>query len=202
MCQHAQGMAGSFNPRANVRDGIVQQWNGNGSRNGHARASSPGSPSYPNGRPCGMEIGAPATPPVTEEEEKLWRDQELNDKIMRQIEEYHITRPKGHKVSFHYNSHVEDMHFGKTHPMKPWRLTLTKHLVLSHGLQHAMDTFEAVSAGKDEVCKFHDPDYVDFLSQVSPKTFPELCKIDRYARAIPPKHEGEFPNLYTQCSIV
>lgn len=149
-----------------------------------------------------MEIGAPATPPVTEEEEKLWRDQELNDKIMRQIEEYHITRPKGHKVSFHYNSHVEDMHFGKTHPMKPWRLTLTKHLVLSHGLQHAMDTFEAVSAGKDEVCKFHDPDYVDFLSQVSPKTFPELCKIDRYARAIPPKHEGEFPNLYTQCSIV
>lgn len=137
-----------------------------------------------------MEVKAPATPPTTEEDEKLWRDQELNAKIMQQVEETGVTRPKGHKVSFHYNSRVEDMHFGKTHPMKPWRLTLTKHLVLGHGLQYAMDTFQAVSADTDQLCKFHDPDYVDFLKQVNPKTFPQLCAQPKYARAIPPKHEG------------
>src|ERR1700761_776301 len=122
---------------------------------------------------------APATPPITAEDEKLWRDQELNQRIMKNVEENGITKPKGYKVSFHYNSKVEDMHFGKTHPMKPWRLTLTKHLVLGYGLQYAMDTYEAVSAGKDQVCAFHDPDYVDFLAEVSPQTFSHLSQIPR-----------------------
>ena len=114
---------------------------------------------------------------------------------MRNVEEFGIAKPKGNKVSFHYNSRVEDMHFGKTHPMKPWRLTLTKHLVLGYGLQYAMDTYEAVSAGKDQVRAFHDPDYVDFLAEVSPQTFPELCEKPRYAAHIPPKHEHDTVDL-------
>lgn len=190
-------MAGSsFNPRAHVRDDIVQQWSatttatatGNGTPQSVSHTPSP----LANGHrgTCGMEMQTPATPPITAEDEKLWRDQDLNDKIMRQVEENGITRPSGHKVSFHYNSRVEDMHFGKTHPMKPWRLTLTKHLVLGHGLQYAMDTYEAVAAGKDEVCQFHDRDYVDFLSEVNPDSFRALCKISRFYKATPPKHEG------------
>jgi histone deacetylase HOS2 len=119
----------------------------------------------------------------------------LNKKIMENVEEFGITKPKGHKVSFHYNSRVEDMHFGKTHPMKPWRLTLTKHLVLGYGLQYAMDTYEAVSAGKDQVCAFHDPDYVDFLAEVSPQTFSQLSQIPRFAAHIPPKHEHDTVDL-------
>ena len=114
---------------------------------------------------------------------------------MENVEEFGITKPKGHKVSFHYNSRVEDMHFGKTHPMKPWRLTLTKHLVLGYGLQYAMDTYEAVSAGKDQVRAFHDPDYVDFLAKVSPQTFTQLCQIPRFASHIPPKHEHDTVDL-------
>ena len=114
---------------------------------------------------------------------------------MLNVEGFGISKPKGYKVSFHYNSKVEDMHFGKTHPMKPWRLTLTKHLVLGYGLQYAMDTYEAVSAGKDQVRAFHDPDYVDFLAQVSPQTFAELCSIPRFAAHIPPKHEHDTVDL-------
>jgi len=114
---------------------------------------------------------------------------------MRMVEENGITRPKGHKVSYHYNSGVEDMHFGKTHPMKPWRLTLTKHLVLANGLQYAMDTYEALAAGKDQVRAFHDPDYVDFLAEVSPQTFPRLCEDPRYASHIPPKHDHDTVDL-------
>lgn len=179
-------------------DAIVQQWPPSTS----PPRSSSQSPAHQNGhganangggsRACGREE---YTPPTTEEDEKLWRDQELNAKIMDMVQKHGIERPKGTRVSFHYNSGVEDMHFGRTHPMKPWRLTLTKHLVLGFGLQHTMDTYEAVSAGKDEVCRFHDPDYVDFLSQVSPATFPRLCQEPRFARAIPPKHEADSVEL-------
>lgn len=194
-------MATSFNPRADLRDGIVSSWNGSVTATGtpRSRSDTPDlASSYQNGsasRACGMESGAPATPPTTEEDEKHWRNLDLNQKIMRMVEENGITKPLGHTVSFHYNSRVEDMHFGKTHPMKPWRLTLTKHLVLGHGLQHAMNTYEAVSAGKDEICRFHDPDYVDFLSQVNPKDFHNLSQQPRFARATPPKHEGDAVEL-------
>jgi histone deacetylase HOS2 len=144
---------------------------------------------------CGMEAPMPATPPMTEDDERHWRNAELQAKILHNVEELGITRPAGHKVSFHYNSHVEDMHFGKTHPMKPWRLTLAKHLILGFGLQYAMDTYEAVAAGKDEVEAFHDPDYVEFLSRVSPNNFRELSQIPRFAASIPPRHEGDSVEL-------
>lgn len=114
---------------------------------------------------------------------------------MLQVEENGITRPKGLTVSYHYNSTVEDMHFGKTHPMKPWRLTLTKHLVLGYGLQYAMDTFQALAATRAQVRAFHSPDYVDFLSEVSPETFETLCQDPKYARATPPKHEHDAVDL-------
>ncbi|EME46289.1 histone deacetylase hos2-like protein [Dothistroma septosporum NZE10] len=192
-------MSAPSSSRADVRTGIVQQWepsaNGNGSNGNHTPASKgSASPARRQHGACGMEDSR-LTPPITEEDEKLWRDQELNEKIMRQVEENGITRPKGHKVSYHYNSGVENMHFGRTHPMKPWRLTLTKHLVLGHGLQYSMDTYEPIAACLDQVCKFHDGDYVEFLSKVSPETFNDLCKIPKFANATPPKHEGDTVEL-------
>ena len=183
-------MASNANsPRLDLHNSIVQQWTPapyGSPRNG---TESP-VPELQNGH------SSPNTPPSTpddddDENDRYWRDQDLNDHIMRNVEENGITRPKGHKVSFHYNSTVEDMHFGKMHPMKPWRLTLTKHLVLSYGLQYSMDSFEAVAAGKDQVCAFHDPDYVDFLAQLSPQTFPELCDNPRFAAHTPPGHEND-----------
>jgi histone deacetylase HOS2 len=199
-------MSGSFPPRQHVHSSIVQNWDANAPLLDSPRSGSQTPPriyqnghsnGYQNGHDtsCGQEFQTPATPPTTAEDEKLWRDQELNAKIMLQVEQNGITRPSGTTVSFHYSSKVEDMHFGRTHPMKPWRLSLTKHLVLGYGLQYAMDTYEAVSAGKDEVCKFHDPEYVDFLSKVSPGTFDRLCKLPQFARAIPTKHEGDSVEL-------
>jgi histone deacetylase HOS2 len=192
-------MTDSNIPRADVRDNIVQQWSpGHGNISSRSNSGSPITHDIPNGQQhpvISPPVNAPATPPFTAEDEKLWRDQELNRKIMQNVEEHGITKPQGHKVSFHYNSRVEDMHFGKTHPMKPWRLTLTKHLVLGYGLHYAMDTYEAVSAGKDQVRAFHDPDYVDFLAQVSPQTFASLCEVPRFAQHIPPKHEHDTVDL-------
>jgi len=80
-------------------------------------------------------------------------------------ERYGIERPQNHDVSFHYNAKVEQHHFGKTHPMKPWRLTLTKQLVFGYGLQWAMDCYQARSATKEELAIFHDRGYLDFLQR-------------------------------------
>jgi histone deacetylase HOS2 len=202
--------ASNFHTRGDTLSAVVQTWSprhsprppGSGDHtprydNGYTNGVGPSNGHDANDAPeLSTQVSQGlATPPLGDDEQKYWKDHELNQRIMRIVEENGITKPKGHKVSFHYNSGVEDMHFGKTHPMKPWRLTLTKHLVLGFGLQHAMDTYEAVAAGKDQVCAFHDPDYVDFLAEVSPQTFPALCEMARYASHTPPKHEHDAVDL-------
>ncbi|OAL29147.1 hypothetical protein AYO20_09300 [Fonsecaea nubica] len=102
----------------------------------------------------------------------------LSAKIQREVEANGITRPKGYNVSWHHNPAVENHHFGQTHPMKPWRLTLTKSLVLSYGMHTAMDCFTSRPATEQEIRAFHREDYVDFLKVATPNNiyilYPEL----------------------------
>ncbi|KAF2186645.1 histone deacetylase 3 [Zopfia rhizophila CBS 207.26] len=90
------------------------------------------------------------------------------DVIQKEAEEYGMEKPQGYNVSFHYNPHVEYHHFGSSHPMKPWRLTLTKQLVLAYGLEYTMDLYEPRPASFDELAIFHDREYLTFLSNVTP----------------------------------
>lgn len=85
--------------------------------------------------------------------------------IQREADEHGLERPKGYTVSFHYNPHVEYHHFGSSHPMKPWRLTLTKQLVIGYGLEYTMDLYEPRPASATELAVFHDREYLEFLSQ-------------------------------------
>ncbi|KAG8627288.1 hypothetical protein KVT40_004771 [Elsinoe batatas] len=166
--------------RQSVRNGIVQQWEPTTTpRNGNS--------------PLTRSNTALQTPPLTAEDEADRRQQELSGLIQEQVEANGIERPKGYSVSFHYNRKVENMHFGRTHPMKPWRLTLTKHLVMGYGLQYAMDNYEALPASKETVAAFHDPDYVEFLSKISPQTFEQLGQV--YADRIPPGSSEDIVRL-------
>lgn len=94
--------------------------------------------------------------------------------IEREVIENGIERPLGHNVSFHYNPAVEYHHFGRSHPMKPWRLTLTKQLVLSYGLPYAMDMHESIPASFEDLETFHDGDYLKFLNKYAHQPFPNL----------------------------
>ena len=96
---------------------------------------------------------------------KLLSDQEKELIIRKEADEYGIERPQGYNVSFHYNPHVEYHHFGSSHPMKPWRLTLTKQLILAYGLEYTMELHEPRPASFDELAIFHDREYLDFLKQ-------------------------------------
>lgn len=89
----------------------------------------------------------------------------IGQKVLNEVEENGIERPKGHVVSFHYNPQVEHHHFGRSHPMKPWRLVLTKQLILAYGLQYTMDLYHTREATKQELADFHNQDYLDFLEK-------------------------------------
>ena len=84
--------------------------------------------------------------------------------------------------------------------MKPWRLHLTKQLVLSYGLHYAMDCYDTRPALQDELAAFHTPDYLDFLAKIAPsniKDFPELTQQQYGIGDDCPVFDG----LYDYCSL-
>ena len=128
-------------------------------------------------------------------------------KIEQEAEENGIARPKGYTVSWHSNPDVEDHHFGQTHPMKPWRLTLTKNLIMSYGMHLAMDSYLSRPATSDEIKAFHKDEYVDFLKKVTPNNlyelYPDLINSSGYSSAV--FGVGDdcpiFDGLYDYCSL-
>lgn len=74
-----------------------------------------------------------------------------------------------YNVSYHYNPEVSRFHYGALHPMKPFRLMLTDHLVISYKLYEKMDLYTPRRATKDELLEFHSEDYIDFLQSITPE---------------------------------
>ena len=89
----------------------------------------------------------------------------LDEKVQHEILKNGITKPKGYTVSYHANPEVEKQHFGQTHPMKPWRLTLTNKIVLAYGMHEAMDLYLSRAATNQELEGFHTSDYIEFLQR-------------------------------------
>lgn len=98
-------------------------------------------------------------------------------------------------MSYYFPKGVGEYHYGMLHPMKPARLTLTNResrsaytsrpaqltpsihsshagLVLGYGLQEHMECFTPTSATREELQDFHDEEYIEFLSTVTPSTPP------------------------------
>jgi histone deacetylase HOS2 len=125
------------------------------------------------------------------------------NKMKRAAQEYNIVRPKGYTVSYHANPEMEKHHFGQTHPMKPWRLTLTKSLVFAYGMPFAMDNFVTRAATYEELKSFHAADYLDYLATAPPEDQPQ--DIDSADREIKFNLGGSdcplFHGLYDYCSM-
>ncbi|KAG5566569.1 hypothetical protein RHGRI_002203 [Rhododendron griersonianum] len=103
------------------------------------------------------------------------------------------------KISYFYDGDVGSVYFGPNHPMKPHRLCMTHHLVLSYELHKKMEIYRPHKAYPAELAQFHSADYVEFLHRITPDTqhlFPnELAKYNL----------GEdcpvFENLFEFCQI-
>jgi histone deacetylase HOS2 len=151
---------------------------------------------------------ADADPPVVEVWKPLDRPTDLENaaylnKVKRTVHELGITKPKGYNVSFHYNPDMERHHFGQTHPMKPWRLTLTKSLVNSYGMNYAMKNYTARAATFEELLDFHTEDYINFLGTVAPQPTP--LDVDNPSPDLRFNLGGSdcplFEGLYDYCSM-
>lgn len=106
----------------------------------------------------------------------------LDRSIRGEIERNGIEAPKGYKVSWHHDAQVERSHFGPSHPMKPWRLHLTKNLVFSYGMHRAMNCVRIRPATKEEMAAFHAEDYIEFL-----KTSVCICGVFDFGSGPPVK---------------
>lgn len=104
------------------------------------------------------------------------------------------------RVSYHFNPKVSNYHYGTRHPMKPFRLMLTDHLVSSYGLHKIMDLYETRVATWEEMTAFHTEEYVDFMKRVTPENLNKLPRgtLEKF-------NIGDdcpiFPNLYDYSSL-
>eukprot|EP00636_Phaeomonas_parva_P003338 CAMPEP_0118857862 /NCGR_PEP_ID=MMETSP1163-20130328/4782_1 /TAXON_ID=124430 /ORGANISM="Phaeomonas parva, Strain CCMP2877" /LENGTH=478 /DNA_ID=CAMNT_0006791231 /DNA_START=484 /DNA_END=1920 /DNA_ORIENTATION=+ len=111
------------------------------------------------------------------------------------------------RVSYYYRGDVGHFYYGPGHPMKPHRLKLTHHLLLTYGLYRKMDVYRPHPATAQEMTRFHSDDYIDFLSRVTPdnlKTFQsQMQKFNIGAFTDCPVFDGlfEFTQIYTGCSL-
>jgi histone deacetylase 1/2 len=91
--------------------------------------------------------------------------------------------------------------------MKPHRLKLAHHLVLSYGLYKEMECYKPHPATPGEMAKFHSEDYVHFLSRISPDNLKpyttQMQKFNAGDHTDCPVFDGlfEFAQLYTGASI-
>ena len=59
------------------------------------------------------------------------------------------------RISYFFDGEVPHFYYGPGHPMKPHRLKLTHHLLLSFGLYRRMDVYRPHLASAAEMSRFH-----------------------------------------------
>ena len=80
-------------------------------------------------------------------------------KLSQPTFEWELGNPYTPRVSFHFNPKVSNYHYGVKHPMKPFRLMLTDHLISGYGLHKIMDLYQTREATKEELLQFHSEEY-------------------------------------------
>ena len=61
--------------------------------------------------------------------------------------------------------------------MKPHRLKLAHHLILSYGLYPQMDCYRPHPASAGEMAAFHSEEYVHFLSKIHPDNLRQYTSV-------------------------
>ncbi|CAI9754643.1 unnamed protein product [Fraxinus pennsylvanica] len=74
------------------------------------------------------------------------------------------------RVSYFYEPTIGDYYYGQGHPMKPHRIRMAHNLIVHYSLYRRMEISRPFPAGPEDIRRFHSPEYVDFLSSVTPDT--------------------------------
>ena len=70
-------------------------------------------------------------------------------------------------VEYFYDQSIGNFYYGAGHPMKPHRVRLTHHLLLTTGLYRKMNVFRPSKATQEEMMRFHKGEYLEFLRAVN-----------------------------------
>ena len=103
-------------------------------------------------------------------------------------------------VEYFYDGKIGNYYYGAGHPMKPHRVRLTHHLLLTTGLYRKMNVFCPSKATKDEMSRFHKGEYLDFLKIVN------VDNIREFSSQMGKFNVGQddcpmFDDLYEYCSL-
>ena len=113
--------------------------------------------------------------------------------------------PSKDRICYFYDQDVGTSYYGNNHPMKPHRLAMTHHLVLSYDLHRKMEVYRPRRSYPVEMTQYHAEDYVEFLSRITPDTASEhMQSIQRFNLGEDcPIFDGlfDFCKLYTGGSI-
>jgi hypothetical protein len=91
--------------------------------------------------------------------------------------------------------------------MKPHRIKMAHHLILSYGLYRKMECYRSHPASPNEMTAFHNEDYVNFLAKVTPDNLRgfgnQMQKFNVGEFTDCPVFDGlyEFTQLYTGASL-
>ncbi|KAG8194392.1 hypothetical protein JTE90_011006 [Oedothorax gibbosus] len=101
-------------------------------------------------------------------------------------------------VAYFWDPEVGNFHYGVSHPMKPHRLAVTHSLVFYYGLHNKMKVFRPYHASRQDMCRFHSEEYIDFLQKVTPQN------IQAFNKSLSHFNVGEdcpvFDGLFDFCS--
>lgn len=75
-----------------------------------------------------------------------------------------------------FAAEVGNFHYGQSHPMKPHRVRMAHHLVVSYGLYKHMEVFRPELVKQAELTRFHSDDYVNFLRLVTTDNMHEYMR--------------------------
>ena len=113
--------------------------------------------------------------------------------------------PSKDRICYFYDQDVGTSYYGNNHPMKPHRLAMTHHLVLSYDLHRKMEVYRPRRSYPVEMTQYHAEDYVEFLSRITPDTASEhMQSMQRFNLGEDcPIFDGlfDFCKLYTGGSI-
>ncbi|CAH6721116.1 probable histone deacetylase Hos2p [[Candida] jaroonii] len=97
-----------------------------------------------------------------------------NDETTTKHTPVYLGQSNSSKVSYHYNPEVTEFHYGPHHPMKPFRLMLTDQLVISYKLYEVMDLYTPTRASENQMSRFHDESYIEFLKRTTPQMMAKM----------------------------
>lgn len=85
--------------------------------------------------------------------------------------------------------------------MKPVRIKMAHHLLISYGVVQKMDVYRPNYADIRELCNFHTHDYIDFLRRVTPENSKDQLQLLQKFNIGPFTDCPVFSDLYDFCQL-